>query len=555
MSEAHPVTSPSAARAPSTDRVIPPMVVGPLTEDQEPVLLWVHTGTATVEAAGAVHRLAAGEALWVPPGVTHRTRTDAGAVVFPFFLEPATLPGTLSEVHVVSIPPGWEAWLIHRWDDNSHTRDPLPGSEALLGLIAAAPPRRDGRTGFGALPLPRSREALDVAHALLRHPASPRGVESFAAQQKISAKTLQRQFLHETGMAFSTWRVRSRIATAAGHISEGRTIGWAGRHVGYATPTGFTKAFRNHTGLTPSAYARRHRTPSTGTATGPDEVDEVDEVAEHAVALAAGTAPAAPPIPPRAFWELVNDFHVLMWVYRGEVQLRIGTHRWALTQGQAIWVPAGLTHAVEFAAGALMMSIGRVYGRAALGVDELVVLSFPPEAETFLLHTMAAEYTAFRPETDRGAFVDALFREQFVTGRDRDAAGLTGLVGEIARALRRDPADPRSLADWAARFGASRKELGREFTTQTGETFPRWRAQLKMAVARQLLTFGDTPGAVSRHLGYASPAAFTIAFTAAHGLPPREYRRRETRRPETGDGDTGGTGGTGGTALRPAPPV
>lgn len=528
------MTCPAVVPVPLPDRAIPPMVVGPLTEDREPVLLWVHTGSATVEAAGAVHPLVAGEAIWVPPGVTHRTRTDAGAVVFPFFLEPAALSGTLAEVHVVRIPPGWEEWLVHRWDDNSHTRDPLPGSEALLRLVAGPPARPDGPPVVGALSMPRSAEASEVAHLLLRDPGSRRSVESFAAQQRISARTLQRQFRQETGMTFSTWRTRSRVVAAAGHLAEGRTVGWTGRHVGYATETGFTKAFRSHTGRTPVEHVRGHRARSAGT---PGPPTGTGPVTEHTAGPATG---AAPPVPPRAFWELVNDVHVLMWVYRGAVRLRIGTRRWALHQGQAVWVPAGLNHAVEFAAGSLMMSIGRVHDRATVGVDELTVFSFPPGAETFLLHTMAAEYTAFRPAGSRGRLADTMFRAQFVAGRDPAAAGLTGVVGDVARALRRDPADPRSLAGWAARFGATPKELGVAFTTQTGETFPRWRARLRMDVARQLLTLGDSPGAVARRLGYSGPAAFTGAFTRAHGITPREYRRRETCRPGVEERDRPG---------------
>ncbi len=92
-----------------------------------------------------------------------------------------------------------------------------------------------------------------------------------------------------------------------------------------------------------------------------------------------------------------------------------------------------------------------------------------------------------------------------------------------------------TLADWAGRFRTTAKKLGAAFLDQTGMSFPRWRAQLRMDVARRLLRLGDPPGVVSRQLGYAGPAAFSIAFSRAHGIPPREYQRRETRRPEAVD--------------------
>lgn len=512
-----------AMRAPVSIPVIPSMVVGPLIEEQEPVLLWVHTGTATVETAGMTHRLASGEALWVPPGVEHCTRVDEGAVVFPFFLSPPELPGALSEVHVVSIPAGWEEWLIHRWDDNSYTRDEVVDAGPLLRLIAQTPEREDrSRTTVGALPLPRSREALDVARTLLRTPGTHRDVAWFAAQENISGKTLQRRFRKETGMAFSLWRTRARIAVAARHLTAGREIGWTSRQVGYATPTGFTKAFRRHTGLTPREFARRDRTDAQATTIA------TAEGLEQTIARGAHVPEKPPRVPARAFWDRVNPVHELMWVYRGEARIRIGTHHWELRRGQAIWVPAGLTHGVEFAADSLMMTIGTAHGRVRIGADELIVFNFPTSAEAFLLHTMVGEYSAFQPDSMHSGLAARLFHEQFGPTRF-GTTGLTGVPGDIAAALSRNPADRRSLTDWAAVLHTTPTELGKQFRTQTGDTFPQWRSRIRMDAARDLLRFGEPPGQVFRQLGYASAAAFSRAFTTAHGISPREYQRREAR--------------------------
>lgn len=503
---------------------IPPMTVGPLVEAHEPVLLWVHTGTATVDAGGVAHRLAAGEAIWVPPGIEHCTRTDAGAVVFPFFLRPAELAGALAEVHVVLIPPAWEEWMVHRWDDNSYTRETLTGAETLLHLVAEEPSARDDAADTPQwLAFPRSREAFGAARALLRRPGSPGGIESYASRELVSAKTLQRQFVHETGLPFSEWRTRARVAIAASHLAEGRTITWTAGHVGYVTLTGFAKAFRRHTGLSPREYARRH----------PRRPESTVSPAADRTTLPVRDEPTrpAPRVPARTFWHVVRPRHELMWVYRGSVTLRIGTRAWALSQGHAIWVPAGIPHSVEHPEGALVLTVGTAHGRAHLSADELTVFDFPPEAEAFLLHTMLSEFTLFRPATGCQDFVRRIFREQFGTARTA-LPGFTGALGEMADVLHRDPSDRRSLADWATHLRTTPESLGRELLVQTGDTFPRWRARIRMDAARHLLCMGETPGQVAPRLGYASPATFARAFTAAHGIPPREYQRRETRRPQ-----------------------
>lgn len=506
-------------------RPIPPVTAGPLAEEHVPVVLWVHTGTATVETPGGDHRLSAGEAIWIPPGVMHRTRTDAGGVVFPIFPRAPELRGALAELRVVTIPPGWEDWFVFQFDFNRyHNRDAPSGAGALLGLVieSASRAERSLRGAAGPpLPMPHSREGRAVAQALLRSPGSTWRTDDFAARENLSVRTLQRQFLNETGVVFSEWRTRARVSVAANHLAEGRGVGWTGRHVGYETPAGFTRAFRRHFGVVPRAYARGAGALTNGAAS------PADAAAEPLAALVADVQREPPPIPPRQLWSLVHDCHVLWWVYRGEAKIRIGTHEYALQQGDAIWLPAGLSSAVELAERSILLPLGQRYGAMHIAADDLTVLSLPRDAETFLLYTVLTEYTLFQPESPQARLADELFREQLVAGSGHGmSAGTTGSVAAIALAMRRDPADSRSLADWATHLRVASKGLGKEFLSQTGSTFPTWRAQLRMTLAREMLRFGDAPHDVSKVLGYAAPAVFAKVFTTAHGISPRKYQQR-----------------------------
>lgn len=500
---------------------IRPMVVGPL-EDEDGVLLWVHTGTATVDAGGATHELEPGTAIWIPAGIEHATRTGPDAVVFPLRLPTDEHPLAVGEPRIVTIPSEWADWLIYQWDDNSSTRDVTPRAQALVDLVASTPPTGPQRSGDRQLPrMPHSREATGVARAILRAPGSPRTVESFADRERISAKTLQRQFLRETGLTFSAWRTRARIVLAAREIEHGRRISDTGRDVGYMTASGFTRAFQTITGLSPSEYVLRK---------GPASRTITTALGEAALGASTLDPPqSAPPIPARTFWEKVHDHHELMWVYRGTATLSIGGREWALREGDALWIPAGLTHTLIVAAESLMLTIGVAHGRFRIGVDDLIVFALPPEAEAVLLHTMISEFTLFRPNIDAGALARLIFHEQFLVATpltDRP----TGALGEMAIALRRDPADPRSLVEWAAHLRTTPQRLGREILAQAGETFPRWRSRIRMDAARDMLRAGESPGQVSTRLGYASPAAFSRAFATAHGITARDYQRREEPR-------------------------
>lgn len=509
----------------SAERTIPATATGPVTEDRYPVLLCVHSGTATVETAGVEHLLSAGQAIWVPPGVRHRTRAAAGAVVFPVIPRTSELPEALSTVRTITIPPPWWDWMIHQYIDGGHiephVHDALLGIPTVLGLVAGARSSPDLAGDAHALPLPSSREALNVARALLRQPGSFWTADAFAAREKVSVKTLQRQFRQQTGMAFSDWRARARIVAAAGHLATGRAIGWTGRQVGYATPAGFTRAFQRHAGVTPSEYARRARGAGGRCSLA------TTEVVEQAAALVDGHAPTPPGIPLRRTWSRAEEGHFLLWMYRGQARARIGAREFRLRVGEAIWIPAGMPYTLEYRAGAIAIPVGDSFARVRLTTEELTVFSFPSEAERFLLHTSIVSYTLFRSDGDRSSYTEDLFRAQFA-GRSAGGGGtpLTGAIDVITRTLHRDPADPRSLAEWAAQLRLEPHELRRQFRSQTGEAFPRWRAQLRMFQARELLRYGDHPGEVAKRLGYASAAAFANAFAAAHGMSARQYRSR-----------------------------
>ncbi|MFB7918196.1 helix-turn-helix domain-containing protein [Streptomyces sp. NPDC056061] len=113
----------------------------------------------------------------------------------------------------------------------------------MLDLVANARPadtaHRDCRP-LPAPPLPTSPEALAAARTLLQNPSHGAGVVELAQSAGVGVRTLQQQFLKETGLPFARWRTAARVATAASLLGLGHDIGWTGRQVGFSTPAGFT---------------------------------------------------------------------------------------------------------------------------------------------------------------------------------------------------------------------------------------------------------------------------------------------------------------------------
>ncbi|MFI0421073.1 helix-turn-helix transcriptional regulator [Spongiactinospora sp. 9N601] len=98
----------------------------------------------------------------------------------------------------------------------------------------------------------------------------------------------------------------------------------------------------------------------------------------------------------------------------------------------------------------------------------------------------------------------------------------TGYAVTVARTLSRDPADPRTLADWAGRLHVSAKTLQRDFVREFGMPYSRWRARLRLRASRVLLA-NHQVAEVARRVGYATPSAFITAFSREYGCTPGRY--------------------------------
>jgi AraC-like DNA-binding protein len=109
---------------------------------------------------------------------------------------------------------------------------------------------------FG-LPLPDDPRVLRVAQALIDDPADARELDDWAGWAAISARTLSRRFVTETGFSFTAWRQRARLLRSLELLAAGQSVGTIALDLGYATASAFISLFRRVFNETPAAYRQR----------------------------------------------------------------------------------------------------------------------------------------------------------------------------------------------------------------------------------------------------------------------------------------------------------
>ncbi|GAB3262735.1 helix-turn-helix domain-containing protein [Kineosporia babensis] len=444
----------------------------------ESVLLVVLTGSAKVRASSATVKVGPGQALRIPPGTSHTIITAADTVALPIRLAaglneedlPPDLRSTTDPVPSY-VSPDWYLRLVHLFARN-------------LGYLDLPEPTNAVPAGS----LPRSPDAFAVARLLLENPTREDSPAALAARVGISERTLQRRFADETGLSFSTWRSRLRVQIAAQHLQEGRGVSWVAAQVGFRSASGFARAFREHQGTS----AREFRRNSTS-GSGASQV----------------SVPQA--VPPSQTWPRVNGSHVAVWMYRGSAEAVVGGRAFALTQGDALILPAGISTQVRVAADSLLLPLGfRSGGGAPLSVDSLTTTRFSAADENYLLHHLIATYTQLRPGGHRSTDVFDLVAARTTILPNLDPAA------DLAVRIARNPLEHGGLADFSGVDAQA-------FRAATGLDFANWRRQARLTLARELLLRGLPPSAVSRQVGYAHLSGFSRAFSAAYGISPRRF--------------------------------
>ncbi|SDU68172.1 AraC family transcriptional regulator [Jiangella alkaliphila] len=99
------------------------------------------------------------------------------------------------------------------------------------------------------------------------------------------------------------------------------------------------------------------------------------------------------------------------------------------------------------------------------------------------------------------------------------------VVGPVLRLVHDDPAHPWTIAELAARAGASRAAFARRFSELVGVPPMAYVTGWRLTLAADLLRQTDaTIDTIARRVGYANAFALSVAFKRVRGITPRHHR-------------------------------
>ncbi|MHB8283507.1 MAG: AraC family transcriptional regulator [Caulobacteraceae bacterium] len=215
----------------------------------------------------------------------------------------------------------------------------------------------------------------------------------------------------------------------------------------------------------------------------------------------------------------------LLHAARGVVAVSTPDGAWVAPPERAVWIPAGVPHAVRMVGTVSTRSV-MILPEAAPGLGRRCrVLGVSPLLG--LLLEQAAELPVEYDQVGRDGLVMRLLVAEI------EQAPLVPLavpfpthrvLAARCHAFLEQPDARSTINTWAEALAMNRRSFTRLFRRETGMSFAEWRQQACLAVALPRLAAGDPVTTIALDLGYDSPTSFSNMFKRVVGTTPSRHR-------------------------------
>jgi len=225
-----------------------------------------------------------------------------------------------------------------------------------------------------------------------------------------------------------------------------------------------------------------------------------------------------------------HDRDQLVYASRGVMTVRTSDGTWVVPTYRAVWIPATIPHTITMSGTVAMRTLYLRPRLARAMPRDCCVVNVPPLLKELILHACAFAALMKTIPWQRHLIEvinDQLETIQMVPLQLRNPSDPRAL--RIAEALYTDPSESRPLQQLCKVAGASKRTVERLFLDDVGITFGKWRQQLRLMRAMQLLAEGENVTRSALEAGYCTPSAFISMFRKTLGTTPALYFRTDAK--------------------------
>lgn len=219
-----------------------------------------------------------------------------------------------------------------------------------------------------------------------------------------------------------------------------------------------------------------------------------------------------------------HGWHQLIYAVAGVMTVETASGTWVVPANRAVWVPARVVHGIVMSGSVSMRTL--YFSPRLLGTfpGACRVVAVTPLLRELVLHAVEREGLDRRRAVDRH-LLDVLIDQVTTLPADplRILHPSEPRAARVARQVVDRPGERATLQVLAKLSGASKRTVERAFVRETGMSFGRWRQQVRLIYALQLLAAGQPVTSVALEVGYDSVSAFVSLFRKLLGTTPGRY--------------------------------
>lgn len=214
-------------------------------------LLYAIEGVMIVRSVRGYWVVPPNRAVWLAANEDHDVRMCGRVKIRTLYVDAAASEGLPRESCVVTVSPLLRELLVAAVRI-PRDYDPYSRDGRLLQLLL------DEMTAHEVvplhLPMPGNKKLKAVCQKMMSSPDDTATAQEWGQRMGVTAKTLQRMFMRETGCSFAQWRRQARLFHSLEMLAKGEKILSVAYENGYASQSAFTAMFRKHFGMTPSTF-------------------------------------------------------------------------------------------------------------------------------------------------------------------------------------------------------------------------------------------------------------------------------------------------------------
>jgi AraC-like DNA-binding protein len=222
----------------------------------------------------------------------------------------------------------------------------------------------------------------------------------------------------------------------------------------------------------------------------------------------------------------------LLFASQGVMTVRTRQGVWVVPPLRAVWIPAETPHSVAMSGPVSMRTLYLLPKLCRSLPAKCFVMNVPLLLRELILHACSFPRLNRRISAERRIveiIVDQLKAIESIPLQLPYPSDSRAV--RVAKALTAIPGDQRTLEKLCKDCGSGKRTIQRLFLEETKMTFGRWRQQLRLLHAMQVLASGEKVTTAALESGYGSTSAFISMFRRQLGTTPKRYLRNAT---ETG---------------------